>query len=111
MKKSIPVRQQSYRIRSKMRLCIFITLVLLLLLSILTPFWLQSSAMEPVSLRPIQVRQGDTLWSIAKQTLPKGKDIRAYISEIKDVNNLYNANIVPGQELKIPLYGKYADEL
>lgn len=50
------------------------------------------------------VEQGDTLWDIAKRTLPKNTDIRKYIQEIKAVNNLETAFIKEGDILKIPVY-------
>ena len=52
----------------------------------------------------IFVEKGDTLWDIAKRTLPEKTDIRKYIKEIKAVNSLDTALIREGELLKIPVY-------
>lgn len=52
---------------------------------------------------------GDTLWSIAQEELEnnkyfEGKDIRYVVNELKEVNNLANANLNEGDKLKIPSF-------
>ena len=47
------------------------------------------------------VSQGDTLWSIAKQQIDEKTDIRQYIYEIKQLNNMTTATIQVGQTIKI----------
>ena len=52
---------------------------------------------------------GDTLWSIAQEELEnnkyfEGKDIRYVVNELKNVNNLANANLNEGDKLKIPSF-------
>lgn len=56
----------------------------------------------------IYVCQGDTLWAIAieqQENNPyyEDKDVRFIVSEIRKINNLSNANLNIGQELKIPV--------
>ena len=48
------------------------------------------------------VRQGDTLWSIAKEYKPQGKDMREFIYEISEVNNIEDASISCGQTIVVP---------
>lgn len=48
----------------------------------------------------IVVQPGDTLWSIAKSTIPN-KDPRDVIGAIRDRNQLSSATVYPGQVLKI----------
>lgn len=47
------------------------------------------------------VCKGDTLWTIAKDYKEDGKNIRQYVYEIKELNNMTNSNIYEGQILKI----------
>ena len=100
---------RTYRIRSKLRLSLFIAFVLLLILTLAAPRWLRGNAMEPEVFRTVYVDEGDTLWSVARQTLPRGRDIRDYILEIQRVNGLESAYIYQGQTLEVPLYGGHAE--
>lgn len=52
---------------------------------------------------------GDTLWSIAKNEIENNKyfenrDIRDVVSQLKDINNFSNSNLVEGQKIRIPVY-------
>lgn len=47
------------------------------------------------------VSQGETLWSIAKQNIDKKIDIRQYIYEIKQLNNMSTSTVYEGQTIKI----------
>lgn len=51
--------------------------------------------------RAITVGQGDTLWDIAERYGPEGGDVRAYIYEIKQLNDLDGA-LAAGSRLKLP---------
>lgn len=51
-----------------------------------------------------RVKSGDTLWTIAENYIPEGKDIREYIYNIKKINDLDNSMIYSGQKLIIPTY-------
>jgi LysM repeat protein len=53
---------------------------------------------------PVQthvVREGETLWSLARR-LEQGEDPRRLVDEIRKLNRLKGAVIVPGQELELP---------
>lgn len=52
----------------------------------------------------VVVHQGDTLWTIASQHREKGTDIRSFIDQIYEANQLNSALITPGQTLRIPIY-------
>jgi len=106
MSKSV-VKRRTWQIKSKFRLSLFITLVLILLISLVSSFLLKGNAMEtPNHYLSWNVTEGDTLWSIAKDSLPRGRDIRDYIWEIKEQNQLQTSNIIVGQQLQIPIYDK-----
>ena len=48
------------------------------------------------------VTKGDTLWQIAAEYKPHGTDIRKYIYNIKQMNEI-GANLQPGQTIIVPL--------
>ncbi|HHU30473.1 MAG: LysM peptidoglycan-binding domain-containing protein [Bacillota bacterium] len=52
--------------------------------------------------RIITIQKGDTLWTLAKNNLPEGTDIRTYIEEICSHNNLSGSILIPGQKLELP---------
>ena len=49
------------------------------------------------------VQEGDTLWDIAREHNPGGKDVRRLVSEIKIYNGLQDTVIRAGDRLEIPL--------
>jgi nucleoid-associated protein YgaU len=49
----------------------------------------------------VVVRPGDTLWSIASPVAADG-DVRAAVDEIRQINGLTSADLVPGQTLQLP---------
>lgn len=51
----------------------------------------------------ITIRSGDTLWGLALKYKKEG-DIRKYIRNIKETNNIDNGRIYPGDQLLIPDY-------
>ena len=52
----------------------------------------------------IQVKSGDSVWSIATQYVTDKEDIRELTQAINQLNGLQkNSQIFPGQVLKIPL--------
>ena len=48
------------------------------------------------------VRQGDTLWSIASSVNNNSYDTRKIVNEIKNINDMDNTCIAPGQKLITP---------
>lgn len=62
-----------------------------------------ASTSPSANYKMVAVKQGDTLWHIAANHINSGEDVRELIFAIKKVNGLgNNAEIFPGQELKIP---------
>jgi nucleoid-associated protein YgaU len=49
----------------------------------------------------VVVEPGDTLWSIAS-SVDEGRDVRAVIDEIQELNGLSGVDLVPGQVLQLP---------
>ena len=54
----------------------------------------------------IQIREGDTLWSIANVNFDPAhyKDINEYVSEVMKLNTLYSDDIVAGHYVIVPYY-------
>lgn len=51
----------------------------------------------------VRVYQGDSLWSIAQKTAPQA-DTRDVVHAIMELNDLDGGKLVPGQELRVPVY-------
>ena len=47
------------------------------------------------------VKSGDSLWAIADRYCPDIVDKREWIAEVKELNNLYDSTVHPGQMLKV----------
>ncbi len=52
--------------------------------------------------RELTVKSGDTLWTIAQEYKPSGKDMRQFVREISQLNNIDDASIYCGQKLVVP---------
>lgn len=51
------------------------------------------------------VGEGETLWSIAQSITPDSGDVRDTVETVKSMNLLESANIRPGDQLLVPIYG------
>lgn len=51
----------------------------------------------------VVVESGQNLWGIAREYYGENNNIRKIIFEIRDINNLDNASLDPGQKLKLPM--------
>lgn len=97
-------KRSEIHIKSRLRLVLFLcVMVLAVLLLVLSPLFNRGQAMTQAHFKTYFVAEGDTLWEIAKLTLPDNTDIRDYISEIRKTNYLNDANIRAGQKLMIPV--------
>ncbi|GEM_PF-1734754 len=100
------VKTKRYRIRSKSRFFLFITFTLALLAIIVISIVTSTGAYSIQSRYETEhywVKQGDTLWDIAKEFSPEGYDIREMIYKIKEQNNMDTSMIYEGARLEIPL--------
>lgn len=60
------------------------------------------SAAVPQGAQLVQVHQGDTLWSVARRTVPSA-DPAAVVSRIRSLNNLPgDRSLYPGELLQVP---------
>lgn len=51
---------------------------------------------------PVEVRYGDSLWTIAREHGDPGRDIREIVWRIGQANELDSGNLQPGDEIMIP---------
>lgn len=55
-----------------------------------------------VASRPYVVQAGDTLWEIARHRVGPGGDPRPVVRDIREVNGLHSAALMPGKMLLLP---------
>jgi hypothetical protein len=82
-------------------LALVIVLLVLTAIAVQAPSGAANESATPATHEVIVVRPGDTLWSIAKDHAP-GRDIRAVIHEIEELNGLASGRISAGQRLFLP---------
>ena len=59
---------------------------------------------EQDAFKDVIVKENDTLWEIASGEIDNHKDVRIYIYQIKQINQITDSgNLVPGQVLRIPV--------
>lgn len=91
---------KNYRVVNRRR---FIMIVIILMMVAAAPVtFIKAFANTENDNISIVVNEGDTLWEISKNYMPKDQDIRKSIYEIEKLNDLNSCNIKPGQVLMIP---------
>lgn len=78
----------------------FMTSVSVLVILIISIFNLCLAKTEVVT-EDYVVSTGDTLWSIASKNKRAGQDVREYIYELREVNDMNDCMIYPNQVIKI----------
>lgn len=104
---SIDPASKSKKSRTYVRIMIFIvSITLLLFVGGNVSAWVGDDDAYAKSTATAQayviVTQGDTLWSIASLHAAKGQDVREYVFQIKQLNDLKNVTIHAGQKLLLP---------
>ena len=89
----------SARIRALSIISITVVFVLLLLASA------SHATGEVTETFEYRVRPGDTLWHIAQEYGPDGRDTRAIVSTIERINSLDTGILQAGQLIEIPVAG------
>lgn len=85
------------RIANKKR---FIASIVIMIASIISIFNLCFAKTEVIT-EDYVVSAGETLWSIASENKKAGQDVREYIYELREVNNMNDCLIYPNQVIKI----------
>ena len=90
---------------NRFRFTVFMASVILII-SMLTGLLIGSfnaSGSTKHSYETITVQSGDTLWTIAEQYKPDSQDIRDYIYEVCDRNDIKAGDLVQGMDIEIPV--------
>jgi hypothetical protein len=85
------------------RVVALLTLVAAVLVLLLAGGVAASTTGSETAYQTYRVAVGDTLWEIAADHMDPGDDVRKMVFRIREVNDLDEAVIFPGQELRIPI--------
>lgn len=100
------IMKKRYRIKSKFRFCLTVTILLIIIISAVGSISGKDQALSlsrPVYTE-ITIVTGDTLWDLAKTYGPADQDIRKVVHAICKINNTSADKIQPGQKILIPQY-------
>ena len=85
------------KIVNKKRFISATTIAMIILIALLN----KCVARKSVRTEDLVVSAGDTLWSISCEYKKTGQDVRSYLYELRELNELNDCIIYPGQVLKI----------
>ncbi|MDK2920105.1 MAG: hypothetical protein PWQ37_2838 [Candidatus Petromonas sp.] len=91
---------------NKKRFILSTTLLLMILFTLIMSIYAlinRVEGYEGMQYIEISVKDGDTVWDLARKYTSNDKDVRKSIYKISKINNLNNYHIFPGQIIKIPL--------
>lgn len=97
-----------HKIKNKKKFIRSTSILLFLLLGLFLSFT-HSYSDEELHYKTEIILEGDTLWSVAEKQEKtnkyyENKDIRLIVQELKNINQLQDANLEQGKLLKIPTY-------
>ena len=96
---------KKYKIKNRMRFITFVTVMMLVLSFAFSGLFNLIEAHSPKEPEyfTISVKQGDTLWEIAKTYGSGDRDIRDLIYDICQINDIKASDLRAGQTLLIPV--------
>ena len=94
-----------WHVVNRFRFTVFMTAVILTICTLVGLAFgaYNASGSTEQSYETITIQAGDTRWSIAEEYAPAGQDVRNYIYEICDKNNIEAGDLIEGQDLVIPV--------
>lgn len=97
------IGKKRYIIKSPLRFILFVTIVCMLAMAVISAAFGFSNAkgMAEQEYIQIEVKPGDTLWSLASDYMPN-MEIRKSIHIISEINDTSASELCAGQMLKIP---------
>lgn len=96
-------RLQRIRKLRRQRRTFFVVVMLIIMMMAHSAFSKTDMATDGCRIESVRVTSGDTLWSIAEEYKPEGKDLREFVYEIANDNGLSDCGIYCGQILYIPV--------
>lgn len=93
--------QRARRLRRRRSAALMI-LTIMLITAAHAAFSKQSTSSESYDVVSVVVKPGDTLWSIAKEYKPSGKNMSEFVYEISSNNGIKDCNIICGQTIFVP---------
>lgn len=102
----VTVMKKKYRIRSKFRFTLFLTVAILMAVSVTGTIFgaNQAESLTKPVYKEIIVQSGDTLWNLAEEFGPVNQDTRKVVHAICNLNDISADSIFPGQTILIPAY-------
>ena len=85
------------KIVNKKRFITSITILMIILIALLN----KCVAYKSIKTENYMVSAGDTLWSISCEYKKTGQDVREYLYTLRELNNLIDCIIYPGQVIQI----------
>lgn len=95
-----------YKIINKGRFLLFLSIPVIIIFSILFGMKVNARNETGSTFESIYVEEGDSLWSISNKYAPKNMDIRLYIDNVMEINELETVMLRPGQMLNVPIQGE-----
>ncbi|MDD5823673.1 MAG: LysM peptidoglycan-binding domain-containing protein [Firmicutes bacterium] len=98
---------KKYKIVSPVRFFIFVLLTtMILVFGLVTVFTsARTEAATINSFVQVEINENDTLWTIATEYADDSMDIRKFIDELREINDIdANDSIHPGDQIFIPIY-------
>lgn len=92
--------KKKYVLKNKRRFSLFLMVVLVAVFTVI--FATSVYGYKEPAYMTVTVREGDTLWDIARQCTTT-QDIRKTLFTIKKINHLASSDIYVGTELLVPL--------
>lgn len=97
---------KKYKISNIKRFISFIIMMIIIITTTVIIFANNSKEYNMVDTKSVVVSNGQSIWTIAESNnlIPEGMDIREYIHNIRELNNLGTSLIYPGQIIELPIY-------
>jgi len=92
---------KGYVLKNPRRFC-FVIMLLTMLITCTLFISIVNGADSGPSYINVTVEKGDTLWDLAKE-YNKGGDIRMFIHQVRELNDLSGSVIIEGDVIKIPV--------
>ena len=97
---------KKYRVKSKLRFTLFLTVVILCIITAGTTLLGLNTAggTSMDQYHAVKVESGDTIWNIASEYGPEDQDIRKTVFEICDLNEIQADELQAGNHILVPAY-------